>query len=57
MHVHLYCRLVDDISVITQGPFSQVVKLLELFAAKYPAQMPLNCQLSFGYSRFLLQYV
>ena len=53
LHVHLFCRLVDDISVITQGPFSEVVKLLELFSIKYPSQMPLNCQLSFGYSRFL----
>jgi hypothetical protein len=26
---------------------------LELFSIKYPLQMPLNCQLSFGYSRFL----
>ena len=53
LKVHLYCRLVDDISAVVQGPFPEVVKFLELFAAKYPPQMPLNCQISFGYSRFL----
>ena len=53
LKVHLYCRLVDNISAVVQRPFSEVVKLLELFAANYPPQMPLNCQLSFGYSRFL----
>ena len=52
LNVHLYCRLVDDISVIVQGPFGGVRELLELMAFQYP-KMPLNCQLSFGYSRFL----
>ena len=52
LNVHLYCRLVDDISVIVQGDFAEVVSLVELMAAKYP-QMPLNVQISFGYSRFL----
>ena len=51
-NVHLYCRLVDDISVVLQGGFSGVRDLLALMALEYP-RMPLNCQISFGYSRFL----
>ena len=50
--VLLYCRLVDDISAVVQGDFSKVNELLMLMAEKYP-RMPLNVQISFGYSRFL----
>ena len=50
--VHLYCRLVDDISVILQGDFTQVISVIEIMASEYPP-MPLNIQLSFIYSRFL----
>ena len=50
--VHLYCRLVDDISVVMQGDFSRVVELIRKMAEKYP-KMPLNTQISFGYCRFL----
>ena len=53
LKIHLFCRLVDDVSLVTQGPFSEVQKLLKLLSSKYPPQMPLNCQISFGYSRFL----
>ena len=52
LNVHLYCRLVDDISAVVQGEFTEVVSLVELMALNYP-DMPLNVQLSFGYSRFL----
>ena len=41
IRVHLYCRLVDDISAIVQGDFSGVISLIELMASKYPP-MPLN---------------
>ena len=50
--VKMYCRLVDDISSIVQGEFQDVESLLKLMAENYP-MMPLNVQLSFGYSRFL----
>ena len=53
LNVHLYCRLVDDISVLMQGPFTDVRALLGIMASGYPSHMPLNCQLSFGYMRFL----
>ena len=52
LDVHLYCRLVDDISVVSQGDFEGVRELIKLMASNYP-KMPLNFQLSFGYSRFL----
>ena len=52
LDLKLYARLVDDISVICQGSFCTVVELIEMMAEKYP-NMPLNFQLSFGYSRFL----
>ena len=35
-----------------QGGFTEVVKLLRIMSQKYP-KMPLNTQVSFGYSRFL----
>ena len=50
--VKMYCRLVDDISSIVQGEFQDVLGLLKLMADNYP-KMPLNVQVSFGYSRFL----
>ena len=55
LKVHLYCRLVDDISVLVQGPFTDVESLLDTIGSGYPSHMPLNCQLSFGYMRFLEQ--
>ena len=50
--IHLFCRLVDDISVLCQGDFEQVRILISTIARNYP-NMPLNFQISFGYSRFL----
>ena len=50
--LQLYCRLVEDISVILQSKFSTVRQVLNLMALHYP-NMPLNVQISFGYSRFL----
>ena len=38
--------------MVSQGDFNGVRELLKLMASNYP-NMPLNCQLSFGYSRFL----
>ena len=52
LNIHLYCRLVDDISVVVQGNFRGVRDLLDLMVLHYP-NMPLNFQISFGYSRFL----
>ena len=48
----LFVRLVDDISVVHQGDFSKTIQLIELMVEHYP-EMPLNFQISFGYSRFL----
>ena len=42
----------DDISVIAQGEFSIIEELVNVMARHYP-KMPLNIQLSFGYSRYL----
>ena len=50
--VFLYCRLVDDISIILQCEFPTVRRVLDLMANQYP-NMLLNVQVSFGYSRFL----
>ena len=52
----MYCRLVDDISIVLQCEFSNVKKIIELMATHYP-NMPLNVQVSFGYSRFLYLHV
>ena len=52
LEVHLYCRLVDDISIVAQGDFSDVVKLVNIMGEKYPT-MPLNLQISYNFSRFL----
>ena len=48
-----YYRMVDDISIIFDGSFTSVRDLIEEMAAVYPKNMPLNIQISFGYSRFL----
>ena len=45
--------MVDDISCVFTCGIDQVRSQLELMAKYYPAAMPLNIQLSFGYSRFL----
>ena len=52
MDIHLFCRLVDDVSVICQGNFNHVLELIYTMINEYPC-MPLNFQVSFGYSRFL----
>ena len=52
LKVHLYCRLVDDISIVVQGSFPGVRELIYLLASEYP-NMPLNVGISLGYSRFL----
>ena len=52
LRLHLYARLVDDISIVAQGEISDVKKLLNIMSERYPT-MPLNFQISFGYSRFL----
>ena len=48
----LFTRLVDDVSIILQGGFHDVKKMIKTMADFYP-NMPLNVQISFGYSRFL----
>ena len=52
-----YYRLVDDISVTVNGDFSIVRSLLAKMAEIYPKTMPLNVQLSFGYSHFLDSHI
>ena len=52
LKIHLYTRLVDDISIIAQGEFKEVIKLLDILSERYPS-MPLNVQVSMRYSRFL----
>jgi hypothetical protein len=52
-----YYRLVDDISLALNGPFSKVRTLVESMALVYPHEMPLNIQISFGYSHFLDSHV
>ena len=52
-----YFRLVDDISVAVNGNFNLVSKLLHGMATIYPGTMPLNVQISFGYSHFLDSHV
>ena len=55
--LYYYCRLVDDISTITNGKFQVVRNLVQKMADVYPSTMPLNIQLSFGYSHFLDSHV
>ena len=52
LKLNLFVRLVDDISIIHQGDFRKTIQLIELMVKQYP-EMPLNFQISFGYSRFL----
>ena len=52
-----YYRMVDDISLFIDGPFSNVRALMDGMAEVYPHSMPLNIQISFGYSRFLDNHV
>ena len=52
LKIHLFTRLVDDISLVLQGDFKDVETLLCSMAERYPL-MPLNVQVSFSYSRFL----
>ena len=52
-----YYRMVDDVSTAVVGDFSNVRKIITLFSKFYPDTMPLNIQISFGYSRFLDQHV
>ena len=52
-----YYRLVDDISLALDGDFSKVIALLRKMAEVYPHEMPLNIQISFGYSHFLDSHV
>ena len=52
-----YYRLVDDISLAIHGNFSKVRSLLDKLAAVYPHAMPLNIQISFGYSHYLDSHV
>ena len=52
-----YYRMVDDVSTAVVGDFSNVRKIITLFSKFYPDTMPLNIQISFGYSRFLDQHL
>ena len=52
-----FYRMVDDISTAVNGNFSFVRKLVHKFSDVYPTAMPLNIQISFGYSRFLDSHV
>ena len=48
-----YYRMVDDISTAVEGNFSYVKNLVQQLATSYPSTMPLNIQISFGFSRYL----
>ena len=48
-----YQRMVDDILAIFVCGLDDVHANLKIMASHYPVCMPLNIQLSFGYSRFL----
>ena len=45
--------MVDDISTAVEGNFSYVKNLVQQLATSYPSTMPLNIQISFGFSRYL----
>ena len=45
--------MVDDISILFNCDLATVYSNLVLMAENYPCSMPLNIQISFGYSRFL----
>ena len=55
--LHYYYRMVDDISLAINGEFSTVKKVLIEMAKAYPRAMPLNIQVSFGYSHFLDSHI
>ena len=48
-----YYRLVDDISTAIKGSFGKVKEVIQEMSTIYPKTMPLNIQISFGYSKFL----
>ena len=50
--IHYYGRMVDDISIIMQGSFDDMTKMLIKMATTYP-NMPLNVQISQHFSKFL----
>ena len=52
-----YYRLVDDISLAVNGEFSLIRQILDEMSETYPKSMPLNVQISFGYSHFLDSHV
>ena len=52
-----YYRLVDDISLAFDGSFEDIRSLLKTMASFYPHAMPLNIQISFGYSHFLDSHI
>ena len=52
-----YNCLVDDISTVVNGDFSLVTSLISQMSEVYPKSMPLNIQISFGYSHFLDSHV
>ena len=50
--IHYYGRMVDDVSVVLQGSYDDLTKLLITMATSYP-NMPLNVQVSQNFSLFL----
>ena len=52
-----YYRMVDDISMAVNGAFSTLKEVLLEMAKGYPKAMPLNIQISYGYSHFLDSHV
>ena len=52
-----YYRLVDDISLAINGEFGFIRRILDSMSKTYPKAMPLNVQISFGYSHFLDSHV
>ena len=52
-----YYRLVDDISLVLDGGPQAIRSLLNKLAQFYPDTMPLNVQISYGYSHFLDSHV
>ena len=48
-----YVRLVDDISIVVYGDFDEVKNIIGKMAKNYPESMPLNIQISCGFSRYL----
>ena len=50
--IHYYGRMVDDVSVVLQGSYDDLTKVLITMATTYP-NMPLNVQISQNFSKFL----